>query len=328
MKKVILLLSILINIPLNAQTKDEAKKVLETVKNLNEIKVIKKKHPDWLIFKDKTYYSDSLNFPEVVHAYVGDIVPKILAGNNQYLVKILAVKNLELSRVSYIYLDGRNLSKQKIDSIRHLIIKKYKNGEDFVKLVQQFSMDSNETGDTGWFSKGVMIKEFENAVWSHQKNDIFTVDFPKKSWYHVVLKTHPTKNEKTAIGIAIKHQPDKSVKPHKAYNPTGKTMTPVVFPGCENVMNKRNCMSRKIQTILVQNLFKTLKFDKDFKTYVRFKVNRQGKVDNVEVKNGNNTIKAEIVRIIKALPKMSPGLVKGNPVNVTFTLPLIIRVEK
>ena len=50
-------------------------------------------------------------------------------------------------------------------------------------------MDGNITGDTRWFTENMMVKEFETAVRSHKKGDIFTVDTPSQNWYHVVLKT-------------------------------------------------------------------------------------------------------------------------------------------
>lgn len=92
--------------------------------------------------------------------------------------------------VRYIFLNGAQLSKHQIDSVRNEIITKYKNGTDFGDLVQQYNMDGNITGDTGWFKEGMMVKEFEEAVRSHKKGDIFSVDEPDQNWYHVVLKTH------------------------------------------------------------------------------------------------------------------------------------------
>jgi hypothetical protein len=103
--------------------------------------------------------------------------------------KILEIDSTLSFRVSYIYLNGDVFSRNQIDSIRQEIISKYKEGTSFFELAQQYGMDGNTTGDTKWFPENMMVKEFENAVRSHKKNDIFTVDTPGKNWYHVVLKT-------------------------------------------------------------------------------------------------------------------------------------------
>lgn len=108
--------------------------------------------------------------------------------DNNYF-KILQVDSSLSFRVRYIYLSGEELAKSQIDSIRNLIISKYKSGVSFDELVQSYSMDGNVSGDTGWFTEGMMVPEFEMAVKGHKKDDIFIVDIPDRKWYHIVLKT-------------------------------------------------------------------------------------------------------------------------------------------
>jgi hypothetical protein len=103
--------------------------------------------------------------------------------------KVLEVDSALSFRASYIFLSGDKFSKNQIDSLRQEIISKYKAGANFFDLVHQYNMDGNITGDTRWFTKNMMVKEFEKAVRSHKKGDIFTVDVPDQNWYHVVLKT-------------------------------------------------------------------------------------------------------------------------------------------
>lgn len=109
-------------------------------------------------------------------------------GNVNY--KLLQVDSALSFRVSYIYLNSDQLSKNLIDSLRNVIISKYKAGESFLNLVQQYSMDGNITGDTGWFTENMMVRSFETAVRNHKKGDIFVVDTPDQNWYHVVLKVY------------------------------------------------------------------------------------------------------------------------------------------
>ena len=110
-----------------------------------------------------------------------------LIGNYSYT--IVSVDSLLSHRVSYIYINGEKFTKDEIDSIRNEIIEKYNSGSYFIGLASQYNMDGNQTGDTGWFIGKVMVPEFESAVKSHRKNEIFTADSPEKKWYFVVLKT-------------------------------------------------------------------------------------------------------------------------------------------
>ena len=107
------------------------------------------------------------------------------------LYKILEIKDKSKYRASYIYLDGYKLSKMQIDSLRNLIISKYKKGESFKKLSEAYNMDGNPNGgDLGWFEAGKMHLMFESAVISHNVDEVFTLDINEYKWYYVIKKTH------------------------------------------------------------------------------------------------------------------------------------------
>lgn len=56
---------------------------------------------------------------------------------------------------------------------------------------------------------------------------------------------------------------------------------------------------------------------------VRFVVNYLGKVENIEVIRGvDPLLDREAVRVISSLPDWKPGMQKGKPVNVYYTIPL------
>lgn len=112
---------------------------------------------------------------------------------DKLVYKILAIDSQKVFRVSYIYIDGNNFSQIIVDSIRNVIITKYKSGVPFVNLVTEFTMGGNPTGDTFWFKEQMMMPEFEKMVKSHKKGDIFTVDIPSKKWFYVALKTFEDK---------------------------------------------------------------------------------------------------------------------------------------
>jgi parvulin-like peptidyl-prolyl isomerase len=109
-------------------------------------------------------------------------------GNSTY--KIIS-DTVEYSfRASYIYLDGSTLSKNDIDSLRNLILKRYSAGTTFETLADEFTMDGNKKhGDLGFFSSGTMVKEFEQAMRSHADGEVFTVDVPDHQWFYIAKKT-------------------------------------------------------------------------------------------------------------------------------------------
>lgn len=112
--------------------------------------------------------------------------------------KILEKNEIIYYRVSYILLDGKEFSINSIEKLRPQIIEQHDRGVPFKDLALQYSMDNNKKrgGDSGWFTFGDMLPEFEQQVMNdkHQKDDIFTVNVESNQWYYVVKKTHDKKS--------------------------------------------------------------------------------------------------------------------------------------
>jgi TonB family protein len=59
------------------------------------------------------------------------------------------------------------------------------------------------------------------------------------------------------------------------------------------------------------------------KVYVSFIVDKKGSVTNVKIVRGvDKNLDAEAMRVVKSLPKYKPGLQRGEPVRVMFTIPI------
>lgn len=129
---------------------------------------------------------------------VGDIFSK-----KENTFKIIAANEVQIFRVSYIFLDESKISLKKINETRNKILKKYEKGISFSQLASQYTMDTTKDGDLGWFAEGIMVPEFESAVKQHKINDIFKVDIPERKWFYIVLKTFEDKkvNQFTVIKI-------------------------------------------------------------------------------------------------------------------------------
>jgi protein TonB len=66
------------------------------------------------------------------------------------------------------------------------------------------------------------------------------------------------------------------------------------------------------------------------KVYVRFVVNQYGDVEQVEIDKAGEycpPCNKEALRLIKSMPKWSPGIVDGRAVSMYFRLPIIFSVQ-
>jgi parvulin-like peptidyl-prolyl isomerase len=98
---------------------------------------------------------------------------------------------------------------------RHILVKTYEDalkaqarlsqGEDFAKLAQELSEDtgSKETGgDLGWFARGAMVKEFEDAAFALQANQISQPITTTFGVHLIQVTAHEQKRELEAGALA------------------------------------------------------------------------------------------------------------------------------
>ena len=104
-----------------------------------------------------------------------------------------------------------------------------------------------------------------------------------------------------------------------------------VYPGCENIRNKRKCLQENIQRHIVRN-FKYPKEAKKNKiqgrVFVQFIVGTGGYIDLIKTRGPDDLLEKEAQRIISLLPKFKPGVLNGEPVRVPFFMPIIFRLQK
>ncbi len=61
--------------------------------------------------------------------------------------------------------------------------------------------------------------------------------------------------------------------------------------------------------------------------YVKFVVNRDGSIEQVSIrKSVSDALDKEAMRVVKAMPKWTPGEQAGKPVRVSFTLPISFKL--
>ena len=110
--------------------------------------------------------------------------------------------------------------------------------------------------------------------------------------------------------------------------------TPVIYPGCAGATNEeiRACSKEKFIAFLKSEFNKDLgreagldPGDHEIKTVVH--IDEAGKCSALRVTTSNYKLEGEMKRVIAALPQMTPATEAGQPVPVTFVLPLDFKME-
>ena len=64
------------------------------------------------------------------------------------------------------------------------------------------------------------------------------------------------------------------------------------------------------------------------RVFVQFVVNENGEIENVKVARGiNPRLNAEAVRVIKSMPRWSPGYIDGEAVKVRYMMPIVLKLK-
>ena len=102
-----------------------------------------------------------------------------------------------------------------------------------------------------------------------------------------------------------------------------------IYPGCENIKNKRSCAQTKIQEHIIRN-FRYPKEAKKKKiqgrVFVQFYIGVGGYIDNIRARGPHEMLEKEAKRIISLLPRFAPGKIDGEAVRVPVSVPISFRL--
>ncbi len=105
-----------------------------------------------------------------------------------------------------------------------------------------------------------------------------------------------------------------------------------IFPGCENMPREEafacfNEMINKHITKYVVYSEEMLKQKVEGRVYVQFVINKEGKVEDINVRGKNMIFYEEAKRVIALLPQFKPGLIRGIPVKVSHVVPVNFKLQ-
>lgn len=107
------------------------------------------------------------------------------------------------------------------------------------------------------------------------------------------------------------------------------------FPGCTESSNNaiKRCTSDSIKQFIEDNQQYPEKAKQHGKenslerVYAQFIIDQHGKAINIQARSKNPALEEEAKRILKLLPTMIPGEQRGNPVWVSYYIPIIFSTQ-
>lgn len=142
----------------------------------------------------------------------------------------------------------------------------------------------------------------------------------------VIESTETTQEEQIADYVAVEEVYVEEVE-EEIEVPFSVVEHVPVFPGCtgDNNDELKACFEKKI----LNHVMKTFKYPERAmemglrgKVYVLFAVGADGYITNIRTRGPEKVLEDEAVRIIASLPKMTPGMQRGKPVKVPYSLPI------
>ena len=103
-----------------------------------------------------------------------------------------------------------------------------------------------------------------------------------------------------------------------------------IFPGCENIKNKRSCAQTKIQDHIIRNFRYPKEAQKEKiqgRVFVQFYIGVGGYIDNIRTRGPHEILEKEAKRIVSLLPRFVPGKIDGKAVRVPMSVPISFRLQ-
>ena len=147
--------------------------------------------PEALVGRDKGYISDIIFSDEGVLVYkLSDIVQ-----DNKFK-----------ARAKHILLKFNDQNKQEVRSEALRILSLLRNGSDFDETARTYSEDGSASlgGDLGWFFEDIMVKPFQDAVFSRNRSGLIPRIIESEFGFHIIYVTQPKTKTSYAVTTILK----------------------------------------------------------------------------------------------------------------------------
>ena len=147
--------------------------------------------PQALVGRDKGYISDIIFSDEGVLVYkLSDIVQ-----DNKFK-----------ARAKHILLKFNDQNKQEVRSEALRILSLLRNGSDFDETARTYSEDGSASlgGDLGWFFEDIMVKPFQDAVFSRNRSGLIPRIIESEFGFHIIYVTQPKTKTSYAVTTILK----------------------------------------------------------------------------------------------------------------------------
>jgi hypothetical protein len=206
MRLIIVLLFAFVFTQLSAQNLTQVKKELETTADpigYVKFKLKKKYSIDTVTILSTSNFlgiSDSIAYKGKTGKVYGPFK------GSKVLLKILGKVPNTFYHVNHIVIDTGVFSKKFADSMATKLMDKIRSGEQsFEQVAKVYSADpgsARKGGDLGWFIRGVMLPQLDEAIASHKKGELFKVWTP--AGLHIVtIKDNPKKDDGFALILRV-----------------------------------------------------------------------------------------------------------------------------
>ena len=162
-------------------------KTMETVNTLEEAEALREKHPEWEMEIMEMVAIGSPN--ELLGRLLKGEVVTATEDSVEYSHKLVSLDTVRQYHVSYILFSSTDLSAAELKNMRKQVWDRYRKGQSFQLLANQFTMDGNTNGgEMGWMDESQLFPQFVAAIKAHKKGEVFTVDIPDQNLYFLLLK--------------------------------------------------------------------------------------------------------------------------------------------
>ena len=106
-----------------------------------------------------------------------------------------------------------------------------------------------------------------------------------------------------------------------------------IYPNCEDGSNeeRKNCMETAIKKLVSRkydlSIAEDLNLSGNHTIRTSFEIDKEGNIGKIEARASHRKLAEEAIRVIELLPKLKPGKLKGEAVDVKYYFPIHIQLQ-